>query len=111
MPSFLATAVFQSAPLTVARGDSWGKWVIDGITEFQSAPLTVARGDLGHGYKAIANYLFQSAPLTVARGDLAGREAIIEQLEVSIRSPDRSQGRCPQWSTLSGRGTRFNPLP
>ena len=38
--------LFQSAPLTEARGDAGKSSVLDSIFWFQSAPLTEARGDL-----------------------------------------------------------------
>ena len=87
--------MFQSAPLTKARGDrrgrrrripsspvsirsphqSKGRRFTNGklypTIEFQSAPLTKARGDRRCilGFRRLA--LFQSAPLTKARGDLS----------------------------------------
>ena len=37
--------MFQSAPLTEARGDEADALNLDVFSEFQSAPLTEARGD------------------------------------------------------------------
>ena len=60
---------------------------------FQSAPLTEARGDVEIVPTVTFEELFQSAPLTEARGDgpitATGRKNDI----VSIRSPHRSEGR------------------
>ena len=59
---------------------------------FQSAPLTGARGDPITVSQVRSIHVFQSAPLTGARGDAAS--AANDGLwQVSIRSPDRSQGR------------------
>ena len=86
-------AVFQSAPLTEARGDRRYRWAWpvascfnplpspkQGETpcrrtapaphpEFQSAPLTEARGDVREALDSKWSEEFQSAPLTEARGD------------------------------------------
>ena len=43
----------------------------DWIDMFQSAPLTEARGDLKDADSNLSIYEFQSAPLTEARGDRA----------------------------------------
>ena len=86
--------MFQSAPLTEARGDVYAPVyaskelqvsirsphrskgrpasslaVDSAFIEFQSAPLTEARGDLAGVNAFRASTLFQSAPLTEARGD------------------------------------------
>ena len=86
--------MFQSAPLTEARGDRgyrpadeslwrvsirsphrskgrrWIKLRVLYRWLFQSAPLTEARGDYAIKLKHPDFSLFQSAPLTEARGDL-----------------------------------------
>ena len=60
---------------------------------FQSAPLTEARGDrVWVGLRPL-DALFQSAPLTEARGDVLLSPSRTIDEGVSIRSPDRSQGR------------------
>ena len=61
--------MFQSPPLTEARGDVLTVTSTNGVEKFQSPPLTEARGD--------------AAP--PREGDQGG--------PVSIPSPDRSQGR------------------
>ena len=61
--------------------------------EFQSAPLTEARGDRPRSNSPQSSSKFQSAPLTEARGDGATDHLLPELPIVSIRSPDRSQGR------------------
>ena len=63
---------------------------------FQSAPLTEARGDqIRLCRRSASRSLFQSAPLTEARGDGRVRYLAIEthRSRVSIRSPHRSKGR------------------
>ena len=102
---------------------------------FQSAPLTKARGDF---YRAVSAGLvakFQSAPLTKARGDPKFWYDHQYPVEVSIRSPHQSKGRRsstgwtprlmefqsapltkargdPLWSTAGAvHYDRFNPLP
>ena len=59
---------------------------------FQSAPLTEARGDSEMNRRLIGWLLFQSAPLTEARGDIIPASKLLSIL-VSIRSPHRSKGR------------------
>ena len=85
--------MFQSAPLTKARGDLAVVHQIEGAvlvsirsphqskgrlppviretvaSMFQSAPLTKARGDASIVRPASILSVFQSAPLTKARGD------------------------------------------
>ena len=101
---------------------------------FQSAPLTEARGDLRLIALRARHEQFQSAPLTEARGDLRPNRKDGDNGEVSIRSPHRSKGRhfVPQEqsavfkvsirSLTEARGDRipqfllialncFNPLP
>ena len=68
--------MFQSAPLTEARGDALIS-IVAALKKasrwFQSAPLTEARGDPTQLLKLISmtsgKFGFQSAPLTEARGD------------------------------------------
>ena len=60
---------------------------------FQSAPLTEARGDRYLPERARQRSRFQSAPLTEARGDDEGGAGADEGVVVSIRSPHRSKGR------------------
>ena len=64
------------------------------MTRFQSAPLTEARGDARSKLLRQCVAAFQSAPLTEARGDFRVFGVSSRQFLVSIRSPDRSQGRC-----------------
>ena len=61
--------LFQSAPLTKARGDATPPTGSEHASEFQSAPLTKARGDRPGCPVIRASERFQSAPLTKARGD------------------------------------------
>ena len=61
--------MFQSAPLTEARGDSLATSNPVCPTKFQSAPLTEARGDPHTPVAHRTDTEFQSAPLTEARGD------------------------------------------
>ena len=92
--------MFQSAPLTEARGDrpcvaigpngncfnplpSPKQGETGGTSSsvrllglFQSAPLTEARGDQPHPATGSLVVLFQSAPLTEARGDLPPASAV-----------------------------------
>ena len=113
----VSSSVFQSAPLTKARGDITRVAPAFVWTLFQSAPLTKARGDPSASKTRVSNRAFQSAPLTKARGDrrdgehrgvasqcfnplpsqkqgetsLAAR--LVSKVEVSIRSPHKSKGR------------------
>ena len=90
---------FQSAPLTEARGDMNEVHGRVDAKVFQSAPLTEARGDCLSSRMCLDCYLvFQSAPLTEARGDRQTLATDADLCQVSIRSPDRSQGRwSPTW--------------
>ena len=78
---------------------------------FQSAPLTEARGDYRGWLEDNNNVEFQSAPLTEARGDLITEAAVASPQKVSIRSPHRSKGRREPCIGRGSRGTGFNPLP
>ena len=67
---------------------------LNGCTEmFQSAPLTEARGDYSWAHERRASHSFQSAPLTEARGDAIRFTPAAGSIDVSIRSPHRSKGR------------------
>ena len=77
---------------------------------FQSAPLTGARGDPAKYQARELAEMFQSAPLTGARGDHAGRYEAVMQAVVSIRSPDRSQGRLGR-SITPAPGVVFQSAP
>ena len=78
---------------------------------FQSAPLTEAREMRVVFVFAVGLDAFQSAPLTEARGDSPSASSKQEETNVSIRSPDRSQGRCKYHDYMSPNTHRFNPLP
>ena len=102
--------LFQSAPLTKARGDlSIAQPIVD-TDPFQSAPLTKARGDRGLRLRRRYGHLFQSAPLTKARGDRIDTH-LRELNDVSIRSPHKSKGRLWLTSRWLVCGYCFNPLP
>ncbi len=75
---------------------------------FQSAPLTEARGDRPVEGERAESSTFQSAPLTEARGDIP-EVGPIGGLVVSIRASDRSQRRlrCQAREQLTTRS--FNP--
>ena len=125
--------LFQSAPLTEARGDPVEPTSSASRSVFQSAPLTEAR-EMPTAHMICAYSKFQSAPLTEARGDrcclqlrsrtrgfnplpspkrgeiavpLLGRS----RLQVSIRSPHRSEGRSLMREDCSVIWACFNPLP
>ena len=88
------SSLFQSAPLTEARGDAYidGDWD-RGSTLFQSAPLTEARGDLSYNRgKHIASIVSIRSPHR-SKGRQIGRPHKREGAIVSIRSPHRSKGR------------------
>ena len=78
---------------------------------FQSAPLTEARGDVPARRNLKIAGMFQSAPLTEARGDVLVAKSVIRGIEVSIRSPDRSQGRFGRPGPAREWINGFNPLP
>ena len=133
--STVGLSVFQSAPLTEARGDipgegngrnpievsirspdrSQGRYSdLYGNTDalkFQSAPLTEARGDERAGKSAAAAWGFQSAPLTEARGDVRGFRLRAGGKQVSIRSPDRSQGRYRGLCRFRAEPLQFQSAP
>ena len=135
LSSALVMIMFQSAPLTEARGDqrtqarqrgtrcfnplplpkqgetSWHR-VKRLNMAFQSAPLTEARGDSFLLSGSMLSITFQSAPLTEARGDLRENVTSDDGSVVSIRSPYRSKGRPATlaWPHHDLRSC-FNPLP
>ena len=78
---------------------------------FQSAPLTEARGDCASLRALASAALFQSAPLTEARGDVPQTAAGTFNPNVSIRSPYRSKGRFRRGGLDPARARSFNPLP
>ena len=86
-------SLFQSAPLTEARGDLAASAAVATPARFQSAPLTEARGDSSTAYRRLTPTRFQSAPLTEARGDSDQSAGCPSPVHVSIRSPHRSKGR------------------
>ena len=102
--------LFQSAPLTGARGDHGKSRAANLPSEFQSAPLTGARGDANSLVTVSGGAQFQSAPLTGARGDVC-KSSCASPYSVSIRSPDRSQGRPAGRRQATRNARRFNPLP
>ncbi len=80
--------LFQSAPLTEARGDSY---YIVRQSSFQSAPLTEARGDLDFRFPIHLCAGFNPLPLP-KQGETSSKRFSMS-LKVSIRSPYRSKGR------------------
>ena len=103
--------LFQSAPLTEARGDHRQRYTSSDRQTFQSAPLTEARGDKYSPATAASGSAFQSAPLTEARGDQDRCYHRRPTCSVSIRSPDRSQGRSGSLLSPETDLLCFNPLP
>ena len=102
--------MFQSAPLTKARGDLrlsiWRRQ----LAMFQSAPLTKARGD---GYRARIDCVdakFQSAPLTKARGDLLGRAKRLS-VEGFNPLPSQKQGETQTRVRLKRHRRKFQSAP
>ena len=102
--------LFQSAPLTDVRGDSWISRNIKPISKFQSAPLTDVRGDLLVTRSYRPQGRFQSAPLTDVRGDSISFRATLGQPNVSIRSPHGCKGRCGK-AMRERRQTMFQSAP
>ena len=101
---------FQSAPLNEARGDpSASRSTNPPMEKFQSAPLNEARGDLGAGAVGGDRASFNPLPST-KRGEMRHTARRAASRYVSIRSPQRSEGRLPP-STLSCLRASFNPLP
>ena len=126
--------MFQSAPLTKARGDFRDVPIGASLFAFQSAPLTKARGDhipqgierreilvsirsphkskgrLGLGAVDLPPSMFQSAPLTKARGDQDGDRYIHRDRLFQSAPLTKARG-----DSLRRRGAtpdnRFNPLP
>ncbi len=84
--------MFQSAPLTEARGDSavYDEWLE--VLMFQSAPLTEARGDIVAETPQGVSNMFQSAPLTEARGDLKENSQLLQPLKGFNPLPSPKQG-------------------
>ena len=86
--------LFQSAPLTGARGDAIAG-VRQAVAQFQSAPLTGARGDVhAHGHPLGVDAVSIRSP-DRSQGRRLRKYTIGSARIVSIRSPDRSQGRPP----------------
>ena len=54
---------------------------------------------------------FQSAPPTEVRGDIKVKRAGRKEIDVSIRSPHRSEGRFAKQFTGALAELGFNPLP
>ena len=125
---------FQSAPLTKARGDPYGRFLLTILPMFQSAPLTKARGDPCrvdglpdlHGFNPLpsqkqgetrepakknrACFCFNPLP-SQKQGETPQQRPPNPYRAVSIRSPHKSKGR-PAWNfNWFALRTRFNPLP
>ena len=103
--------MFQSAPLTEARGDAGGRRLDALNALFQSAPLTEARGDLSQWRPWLAFYEFQSAPLTEARGDRFGVAAATCLTTSFNPLPSPKQGETLAAVDLTRSMRCFNPLP
>ena len=86
--------LFQSAPLTEARGDACFTRRCRYRALFQSAPLTEARGDR-EAY-AVQRSIRRFNPLPLPKqGEMKKTTFDAAGLDtVSIRSPYRSKGRC-----------------
>ncbi len=123
--------MFQSAPLTEARGDRSARRRLPSRARFNPLP-SPKRGEMcslssGNGQSS----LFQSAPLTEARGDRALSPELrslarfnplpspkrgemdtpplrLSPPRVSIRSPHRSEGRSPPGSAFVSEFTRVS---
>ena len=96
--------LFQSAPLTEARGDP-------GALPVAICPIGVSirsphrsKGRQGLRAQTAQTAQFQSAPLTEARGDSAASCESVKSTTVSIRSPHRSKGRLIVAGRLIGLG-------
>ena len=109
-------SLFQSAPLTEARGDAdnlrtlppiisfnplplpkQGEMAASSLIrpptrQFQSAPLTEARGDGGYQGEIQEGFCFNPLPLP-KQGEIIGCGLSAQGQNVSIRSPYRSKGR------------------
>ena len=84
---------FQSAPLTGVRGDSLPCACVWELRLFQSAPLTGVRGDVDiRGQRPLDIVSIRSPDRSQGRRDNRLGECRLGYC-VSIRSPDRSQGR------------------
>ena len=103
--------LFQSAPLTKARGDLYGRLYHVDITHVSIRSPHKSKGRHKRFSNAYLSYEFQSAPLTKARGDTTAAKVNNLKTGVSIRSPHKSKGR-HRSSILDYESTnRFNPLP
>ena len=79
-------------------------------TLFQSAPLTGARGDAKGVKGSKGGGGFQSAPLTGARGDLSTFEFWLES-KCFNPLPSPEQGEMSKVANPQGPQDCFNPLP
>ena len=77
---------------------------------FQSAPLTEARGDASSSASTHIGNLFQSAPLTEARGDLPVEPSPAYRPGFNPL-PSPKQGETEHRVVMSQQLGRFNPLP
>ena len=91
-PDFPMVAMFQSAPLTEARGDFDIRGIPLRCALFQSAPLTEARGDWRLPFRNRHQCSFNPLPLP-KQGETYLVAWITVVKYVSIRSPYRSKGR------------------
>ena len=87
--------LFQSAPLTKARGDLTKLAGRYDFVLFQSAPLTKARGDRQCDYDSGGRVCFNPLP-SQKQGETVGGECTSRLGYVSIRSPHKSKGRPPR---------------
>ena len=103
--------VFQSAPLTEARGDIRVCIISSPQLWFQSAPLTEARGDAKPRKRPKIKRKFQSAPLTEARGDVRTSVTSRGCGEFQSAPLTEARGDMMGWSWWPRPCTGFNPLP
>ena len=105
--------VFQSAPLTEARGDLPEAVYYGRFHLFQSAPLTEARGDDYVWSAAAGTISFNPLPSPKQGETHRRRGGILDVEGVSIRSPHRSKGRLGgrECFNRTGNGRRFQSAP
>ena len=86
------SGLFQSAPLTEARGDLIIRREKMATYVFQSAPLTEARGDSLLCWRLTKSHCFNPLP-SPKQGETEANLSPYYEVVVSIRSPHRSKGR------------------
>ena len=103
--------VFQSAPLTKARGDQPTQPTVAQVEAFQSAPLTKARGDSDGSFLGSERTSFNPLPSQKQGETPVGAAGCAPQRVFQSAPLTKARGDRPAIRRSRSGHLRFNPLP